>query len=44
MDNCDVLLEEASPIFHIRKWMLTEGFNVFGLVSVNVDIFLLKNK
>jgi len=39
MDNCDVLLEEANPFFRIRKWILTEGFSVVRLVSVNVDRF-----
>jgi len=42
MDNCDVLLEEANPLFHIRKWMFIEGFKVLRLVSVKVDRFLLK--
>jgi hypothetical protein len=40
MDNRDVLLEEASPMVHIRKWMLIEGFKVLRLVSVNVYRFL----
>jgi len=26
-DNCVVLLEEASLLVHIRKWVLIEGFN-----------------
>ena len=42
MDNCDVLLEEANPLFHIRKWMFIEGFKVLRLFSVNVGRFLLK--
>jgi hypothetical protein len=44
MDNRDVLLEEASPIVHTRKWMPIEGFNILWLISVNVDRSFFLNK
>jgi len=40
MDNRDVLLEEASPIVHTRKWMPAESFNIYGWsVSMSIVIY-----